>query len=85
MLREQIRIAEMPDPDKPRQYKNLAELFEDMDCPDDRKLSIVAHICQMETHNSVTKAELLAALRWVVNENYDWVPPEPEPYLKVVK
>ena len=85
MLREQIRMAEMPDPDKPIQYKNLVDLFEDENCPEDRKLSIMAHIYKMATHNSVTKAELIAILRWVIDENYDWVPPEPEPHLKVVK
>ena len=85
MLKEQIRMDKMPDPDKPREYRNLLELFIDADCPDDRKLDAVARICQMETYNSVTKADLLAALRWVVNENYDWVQPVMEPHMRVVK
>ena len=85
MIRYQIEMDGMPKPKDEKKYKDLKELFEDEDCDEEIKLQVLAKVCMMATHNSITKAELLAMLFWVVNENYFWETPEPEPHLRVVK
>jgi hypothetical protein len=75
----------LPKPENEKKYKDLQELFEDDDCCEEIKLQVLAKILRMATHNSVKKDELLAMLRWVVNENYYWETPKPKPNLRVVK
>ena len=84
MMSSQMEMN-IPKPKRPKQYKDIAEMIQDKNCPDEKKLDFIAWICKLETHNGITKDELVAMLRWVVNENYDWVVPDPKPLLRVVK
>lgn len=82
----QTEMPGLPEkPKMPKQYRSFAEAINDPEYPKEKKLSIIAYMCRLETHNGVTKDDLVAMLRWVVNENYDWVLPNPKPFLKVVK
>ena len=45
-------------------FKNIQESNAD---PED-KLMAIQEVLDMETHNSITKQEILSALRWVVEE-----------------
>ena len=85
MIRYQTEMDGLPEKPQKKHYKDFVELFEDKSCCEDIKLSVLGNVLQMATHNSVTKAELLAMLRWVVDENYYWEKPEPKPNLRVVK
>lgn len=85
MIRYQTQMDGLPEKQQEKRYKDLTELFEDENCCEELKLSALARVLQMATHNSITKAEFLAMLRWVVNENYYWEKPEPKPNLRVVK
>ena len=85
MIRYQTEMDGLPKPGEEKKYKDLAELFDDDNCCEEIKLQVLAKVLQMATHNSITKSELLAMLRWVVDENYFWEKPEPKPNLRVVK
>lgn len=47
-----------------------SRIFRDLDNPaydDLTKISAIYRVINMETHNSITKVELLKALRWMYN------------------
>lgn len=54
-------------------YDSYEELFNDPKCPIDKKLRILAQIVRFETLNGLTKRDLHAMVKWLVNQNYDLV------------
>ena len=85
MIQYQIEMPGLPKLNKPKKYPSFVEMFADENYPDEKKLYSLAWVCSLATLNSVTKDELVAMLRWVVNENYYWKIPEEKPKLRVVK
>ena len=82
MMHVQMMMDNLPKPDKPAGYQTFAQLFEDKNCPTESKLKILGWVYKFETHNGFTKNDLVAMIRWLIDQNYDWVP---EKNLKVLK
>lgn len=38
---------------------------------DEQKVYAIYNVLTMETHNGIYKDDLLAAIRWLLNQNYD--------------
>ena len=72
MMHVQFVMDNLPKPDKPSGYHTFAQLFEDPDCPIKDKLKIIGWIYKFETHNGFTKNDLVAAIRWMFDENYEF-------------
>lgn len=51
-----------------REAKNLFRNIEESNADPEDKLMAIQDVLDMETHNSITKQEILSALRWVVEE-----------------
>lgn len=69
---ERMPVDVVPIPEK-KGYDSYEELFDDPKCPIDKKLRILAHIVRFETLNGLTKRDLHAMVKWLVNQNYDFV------------
>ena len=54
-------------------YDSYEELFNDPKCPIDKKLRILVQIVRFETLNGLTKRDLHAMVKWLVNQNYHFV------------
>jgi len=50
-----------------RTFRSYAEMFKSDQVSDDAKLRQIEAWLEFTTHNSVTKADLLEALRWLVS------------------
>lgn len=61
----------LPKPDKPK-YSTFAQMFDDVEYPTEKKLEIIGNVYRFETHNAFTKDDLIAMIRWMVDENYYW-------------
>ena len=68
-----------------REYKTLKEFFEDPKALDQSKLDMVGQLIRFETLNGVTKAELQAALKWLVEQDYEFVPSRELPGFRLLK
>lgn len=51
-----------------REAKHLFRNIEESNADPEDKLMAIQEVLDMETHNSITKQEILSALRWVVEE-----------------
>lgn len=51
-----------------REAKNLFRNIEESNADPEDKLMAIQEVLDMETHSSITKQEILSALRWVVEE-----------------
>ena len=69
---ERMPVDIVPLPEK-KGYDSFEELFDDPKCPIDKKLRILAQIVRFETLNGLTKRDLHAMVKWLVNQNYDLV------------
>ena len=69
---ERMPVDVVPLPQK-KGYDSYEELFGDPKCPIDKKLRILAQIVRFETLNGLTKRDLHAMVKWLVNQNYDFV------------
>lgn len=69
---ERMPVGIVPLPEK-KGYDSFEELFDDPKCPIDKKLRILAQIVRFETLNGLTKRDLHAMVKWLVNQNYDLV------------
>lgn len=69
---ERMPVDVVPLPKK-KGYDSYEELFNDPKCPIDKKLRILAQIVRFETLNGLTKRDLHAMVKWLVNQNYDLV------------
>lgn len=69
---ERMPVDVVPLPEK-KGYDSYEELFNDPKCPIDKKLRILAQIVRFETLNGLTKRDLHAMVKWLVNQNYDFV------------
>ena len=69
---ERMPVDIVPLPEK-KGYDSFEELFDDPKCPIDKKLRILAQIVRFETLNGLTKRDLHAMIKWLVNQNYDFV------------
>ena len=69
---ERMPVDVVPLPQK-KGYDSYEELFNDPKCPIDKKLRILAQIVRFETLNGLTKRDLHAMVKWLVNQNYDLV------------
>ena len=69
---ERMPVDIVPLPEK-KGYDSFEELFDDPKCPIDKKLRILAQIVRFETLNGLTKRDLHAMVKWLVNQNYDFV------------
>ncbi len=73
---------------KPKEqgYSSFKEMFEDPNCSSDRKLQIVGQIYRFVTLNSVTKDDLHAMLKFMVDEYCEWEEaPKKPPELKLMR
>lgn len=70
--KERMPVDVVPLPEK-KGYDSYEELFDDPKCPIDKKLRILAQIVRFETPNGLTKRDLHAMVKWLVNQNYDFV------------
>ena len=50
-----------------KEYRSYADMFRDEKVSDDAKLRQIESWLEFVTHNSVTKNDLLEALRWLVS------------------
>lgn len=82
MMHVQMMMDNLPKPDKPPGHSTFAQVFEDKEVPIENKLRIAGWIYKFETHNGFTKNDLVAVIRWLIDQNYDWVPDKA--HLKVV-
>lgn len=76
MLYSQEKMGEdvLPKANKAkREYKTFKEFFEDPKAADQSKLDMVGQFIRFETLNGVTKSELQAALKWLFEQNYEFV------------
>lgn len=71
---ERMPVDIVPLPEK-KGYDSFEEMFDDPKCPIDKKLRILAQIVRFETLNGLTKRDLHAMVKWLVNQNYDLVKP----------
>ena len=69
---ERMPVDVVPLPEK-KGYESYEELFDDPKCPIDKKLRILVQIVRFETLNGLTKRDLHAMVKWLVNQNYDFV------------
>ena len=69
---ERMPVDVVPLPEK-KGYDSYEELFNDPKCPIDKKLRILAQIVRFETLNGLTKRDMHAMVKWLVNQNYDLV------------
>lgn len=74
MMHVQMMMDGLPKPDKPEGYQTFAQMFEDDKCPAEAKLKLAGWIYKFETHNGFTKNDLVAVIRWLIDENYEWKP-----------
>lgn len=72
MMHVQMKMDNLPKPDKPTGYSTFAQMFEDNKCPIDRKLRIIGWVYKFETHYGFTKNDLVAMIRWMFDENYQF-------------
>jgi len=71
MLHVQL-MMDLPKPDKPAGYATIAQLFEDDKCPIEVKLKWIGWVYKFQTHNGFTKNDLLAMIRWMFEQNYEF-------------
>lgn len=69
---ERMPVDVVPLPEK-KGYDSYEELFNDPKCPIDKKLRILVQIVRFETLNGLTKRDLHAMVKWLVNQNYYFV------------
>lgn len=74
MMHVQMVMDGLPKPDKPEGYHTFAQMFEDEKCPVENKLKLAGWIYKFETHNGFTKSDLVAVIRWLIDQNYHWAP-----------
>ena len=85
-LYEQTQIAGLQK-NKEKGFCSLEDLFKAETVSDEAKVEIVQQIYEMETHNSYTKQDLVAVIRWMADYCFEWVPIEQKhsAKLKVIK
>ena len=66
-------------------YKTYKEFFQDPDAREQGKINFIAEIIRFETLNGLTKADLQAALKWIFEENYEFVSEERRPGFRVIR
>lgn len=57
---------------KKQGYDSYAELFDDPKCPIDKKLNILVTVYQLFTVNCLTKRDLHAMIKWLIDQNYEF-------------
>lgn len=88
MLYSQEKMGDdvLPKKDKvKREYKTFKEFFEDPNAEDQKKLDMVGQFIRFETLNGVTKSELQAALKWLFEQNYEFVQSSDLPGFRLIK
>ena len=78
MMHVQMMMDNLPKPDKPHSHATFAQAFEDPEVPMEWKLKIIGYVYKFETHNGFTKNDLVAIIRWLVDQNYEWKPEKPK-------
>ncbi len=78
MMHVQMMMDNLPKPDKPPGHATIAQAFEDPEVSSEWKLMIAGWIYKFETHNGFTKNDLVAVIRWLIDQNYEWKPQKPK-------
>lgn len=68
---ERMPVDVVPLPKK-QGYDSFAEIFDDPKCPIDKKLNILVIVYQLFTLNGLTKRDLHAMIKWLIDQNYDF-------------
>lgn len=72
-MKSQIEEAAQADRIRNMSFGTAYMIFQNIDSPDfsiDEKGTAILKIISMETHNSVTKASMLKALRWLLELSF---------------
>ena len=72
-MKSQIEEAAQADRIRNMSFGTAYMIFQNIDIPDfsiDEKGTAILKIISMETHNSVTKASMLKALRWLLELSF---------------
>lgn len=60
----------VPLPEKTEQFHSFKEMFESSEVSDQWKLNWIGQVSRFMTLNSITKADLHAALKWLFEQEY---------------